>query len=169
MVLGELVVVDAVDDGEVGAVGRGRDDHALGAGGQVGRGLLLRGEDAGALERDVDAELLVRQLRWVLDGGDLERALPTSIVSPETVTSCREAAVHAVEAEEVGIGLDRAEIVDGHDLDVLAARLDDGAQTLRPMRPKPLIATRTAIFFLRYCARRRAACAIASAVMPKCL
>ena len=34
VVLGQLVVVDAVDDGQVGAVGRGRDQHALGAGGR---------------------------------------------------------------------------------------------------------------------------------------
>ena len=32
VILRQLVVVDAVDDGEVGAVGRGRDDDALGAG-----------------------------------------------------------------------------------------------------------------------------------------
>ena len=41
VVLGQLVVVDAVDDGQVGAVGRGRDQHALGAGLEVGRGLVL--------------------------------------------------------------------------------------------------------------------------------
>ncbi len=63
VVLGQLVVVDAVDDGEVGAVGRRRDQHALGAGGQMRRGLVLGGEDAGAFERDVDAEVLPRQLR----------------------------------------------------------------------------------------------------------
>ena len=34
-------VVDAVDDGQVGAFAGGRDDHLLGAGGEVGRGLLL--------------------------------------------------------------------------------------------------------------------------------
>ena len=62
VVLGQLVVVDAVDDGEVGAVGGRRDQHALGAGGQMRRRLVLRGEDAGALEGDVDAQLLPRQL-----------------------------------------------------------------------------------------------------------
>ena len=63
VVLGQLVVVDAIDDGEVGAIGGGRDDDALGAGGQMRRGLVLRGEDAGAFERDVDAQILPRQLR----------------------------------------------------------------------------------------------------------
>ena len=65
VVLGQLVVVDAVDDGEIGAVGRGRDDHPLGAGLEMRRGLLLRGEDAGAFERDIDAESFQRQLRRV--------------------------------------------------------------------------------------------------------
>ena len=37
MVLGQLVVVDAIDHGEVGAVGRRGDQHALGAGLQMRR------------------------------------------------------------------------------------------------------------------------------------
>ena len=41
MVLGQLVVVDAVDDGQVGAVGGRRDEDALGARLEVGRRLLL--------------------------------------------------------------------------------------------------------------------------------
>ena len=67
VVLGQLVVVDAVDDGQVGAVGRRRDEHALGAGGEMRGGLVAGGEDAGAFERDVDAEFLPRQLRRILD------------------------------------------------------------------------------------------------------
>ena len=48
----------------------------------------------------------------------------------------REAAVHGVVAQQVGVGLDRAEIVDGHDLDVLAAGFDDGAQDVAPDAPE---------------------------------
>ena len=66
-VLRQLVVVDAVDDGQVGTVGRRRNDDALGAGGEMRRGLVLGGEDAGAFERDIDVELLPRQLGRVLD------------------------------------------------------------------------------------------------------
>ena len=58
MFLGQHVVIDAVDDGRIGPVGRRRHQHALGAGGKVGRGLVLGGEDAGAFQRDVDAESL---------------------------------------------------------------------------------------------------------------
>ena len=38
----------------------------------------------------------------------------------------------AVVAEKMGVGLDRAEIVDGHHLDIRAARLVDGAQDIAP-------------------------------------
>ena len=36
--------------------------------------------------------------------------------------------MHAVVAQQVRVGLDRAEIVDGDDLDVLALGFSDGAQ-----------------------------------------
>ncbi len=39
-----------------------------------------------------------------------------------------ETPVDAVKTQQVGVGLDRAEIVDGDDLDVLAARFHNGAQ-----------------------------------------
>src|SRR3546814_2787531 len=60
-----LVVVDAVDHGDVGTAGRGRDQHLLGAALQVFAGGLLGGEDAGALQHHVDAQLAPRQLRRV--------------------------------------------------------------------------------------------------------
>ena len=61
MILGERLVVDAVDDGGIGVVGRRRDEDALGARGEMGGGLVLGGEDAGAFQRDVDTEVFPRQ------------------------------------------------------------------------------------------------------------
>ena len=86
MILGQLVVIDAIDHGQVGAVGGRGDQHALGAGGQMQRGLFLGGEDAGAFQRDVDVEFLVRQLGRILDGGDLDGAGADAMMSPSTVT-----------------------------------------------------------------------------------
>ena len=40
----------------------------------------------------------------------------------------REATMHAVEAQQVRVGLDGAEIVDGHDLDVGPTGFDDGPE-----------------------------------------
>jgi hypothetical protein len=67
-----LVVVHAHHDGEVVVLGGGADEHLLGARGEVGRGLLLVGEEAGALEHHVDAELLPGELFRVLSPSDLD-------------------------------------------------------------------------------------------------
>ena len=92
-------------------------------------GLLLGGEDAGALERDVHAQVLVRQLGGVTLGGDLDAAVARHLdVVAVDLHLGRETAVHAVVAQQVGVGLDRAQVVDGDDLDVAAAMLGDGAQ-----------------------------------------
>src|SRR5690606_3422676 len=77
---GQRVVVDAIDNGLLDAVARGRDQHPLGAGGQVGGGLVAGGEQPGALQRDVDVQVLVRQLGRVALGGDLD--LPEADVDP---------------------------------------------------------------------------------------
>ncbi len=44
--------------------------------------------------------------------------------------------MNAVEAQQMGVGLDRAEIVDRDDLDVRAAGFDDGAQDVAPDAPE---------------------------------
>ncbi len=138
MLFGELVVVDAVDDGEVGAVGGRGDDDALGARGQQRCCLIARGEDAGAFERDVDAEILVGQFGRALDRGDLDLAATDADRIAVDGDLVRKAAVHAVEAQQMGVGLDRAEIVDRHHLDVRAARFDDGAQDVAANSPEPV-------------------------------
>src|SRR5690606_12739838 len=95
----------------------------------MGRGLLLGSEDAGAFEHDVDAELLVRELARILDRRDLELLPVGRDHVALDLDLVRELAVHAVVAQQVGIGLDRTEIVDGDDLDIIVAvALDDGAQ-----------------------------------------
>jgi len=56
-----------------------------------------------------------------------------------------ETAMDGIEAQQVGIGLDRGEIVDRHHLDVLAAGLDDGPQDIAADAAKPVMATLTDI------------------------
>src|SRR5437899_1659830 len=113
---------------ETFAVGRGRDDHPLGAGLQVGGRLVPRGEEAGALQGNVDAQGLVGQLGGVADGGDLDRPQAHVDRVAVDVDEAGEAAVDAVVAQEVGVGLDGAQVVDRHHLDVAAGVLDDRAQ-----------------------------------------
>ena len=125
---GQGVVVDLVDDGLVGVVAGRADQDPLGAGRQVGAGLVLGGEDAGALEGDVHLQLGVRQVGGVALGRDLD--LARADIDPILARGHRagEAAVDRIVAEQVGVGLDRTQIVDRHNLDIRAARFDDGAQ-----------------------------------------
>jgi hypothetical protein len=138
MILADLVVVDSIDDGDVGAVGGRRDENALGAGRKMRRGLFLRGEDAGALHRDIDVELLVRKLGRVLDRRHLDRAAADIHRVAGDFDLVREAAVHRVEAQEMRVGLDRREVVDGDDFDILAAGFDNGAQDVAPNAPETI-------------------------------
>ena len=61
-------------------------------------------------------------------GGDLDGAVADVDRVALDLDLAGKAAVHAVEAQQMGVGLDRTEIVDGDDLDVLAAGFGDGAQ-----------------------------------------
>ncbi|MCY1298930.1 hypothetical protein D9M70_484390 [compost metagenome] len=129
VVLGQLVMVDAVDDRQVSAVGRSRNDDALGAGGQVRCSLVAGGEDAGALHRDVDAEFLVRKRCRILDRRDLDRlAAADGDRIAFDLHLGRETTVDGVIAQQVGVGFNGAEIVDGNDFDVGAAGFDDRAE-----------------------------------------
>ena len=49
-----------------------------------------------------------------------------------------EAAVHRVEAQEMSIGLDRAEIIDGDHNDVLTLAFHDGAQHVAANAAEPI-------------------------------
>ena len=46
--------------------------------------------------------------------------------------------MHGVEAQQMRVGLDRAEIVDADDLDILAAGLGDGPQDVAADAAKPV-------------------------------
>ena len=102
------------------------------------RGFILGGENAGAFERDVDAERLVRQLRRVLDRGDLDRPHATIDAVAGDLHFAREAAMHRVEAQQMRIGLDRSQVVDRHDLDILPLGFHNRAQDVAPDAAEPV-------------------------------
>ena len=103
------------------------------------RGLVLRGEDAGAFERDVDAE---RPCHGSCAGSLIAVTLIGAVAATDGVALDRhlagKAAVHAVVAQQMRVGLDRREIVDGDDFDVVAAGFDDGAQDIAADAAKPV-------------------------------
>ena len=110
-------VVDAHADGEIGALGGCGDDHFLRAGLEVLRRLVAIGEEAAALEDEVDAELLPREPGGIPLGEDAH--LPP--VDDEGVALgadvAREHPVHGIELEEVGERLRVGDVVDGDELE----------------------------------------------------
>ena len=139
-----LVVVDADDDREVLALGGGGDDDLLGAGRDVGLGLVGVGEEAGGLEHVLDAEVLPGELRRVLDGEDLDLAArPRGSSSPSAFTSSGR--LPRIESyfrrwASVGASVMSFTATNSSSLSWRAVR-----RMLRPMRPKPLMPTRIAM------------------------
>lgn len=128
IVLGQRIVVHTIDDGLVGTCGRSRDENALGAGFEMKGGLFTRGEDAGAFHHDVDVEIAPGEVLGVALGENLE-AVAAFDLDGVAINGdfLGEAAVDGIEAHQVCVGFDRAEIVDRDHVDVLATRFVDRA------------------------------------------
>src|SRR5262249_10746702 len=120
------------------AVGGRIDDDALGAGGKMRGGLVLRREDARALERNIDAEILPGQRCRILDGAHPDQA----VTDADRVALDRhlawKATVHGIETQEMCIGLDRSEVVDAHNLDVATPRFGNSAQHVATDATEPV-------------------------------
>ena len=142
----EGVVVDTHHEGAVDIGRRGGDDDPLGAGVDVGDCLFAVGEDAGRLDHDVDAQLTPGERLGSLSENTLKLCGPTAIVSSETLTS-------SLSGPKVESYLSRWALPAGAARSLTAtssmsAPLASAARKkLRPIRPKPLIPTRTAIAF----------------------
>src|SRR5262249_60646611 len=105
---------------------------------KVRGGLLPRRENARALERDVDAELSPRERCRVLDRSHLDRAVADVDRVALDRDLARKAAVHGIEAQQMGVGLDRGEIVDADELDVVTPRFGNGAQHVATDAAEPV-------------------------------
>jgi len=105
---------------------------------QVQGGLVAGGEDAGALHRDVDAQIAPRKRLGVTLGGHLDGT--GAHVDGVAVDGDlrREMPVHGIVPQQVGIGFHRAEVGHGDHLDVGPTRLDDGAQHVAADAAKPV-------------------------------
>jgi hypothetical protein len=94
------------------------------------RGFVLRGEEPGAFQRDVYAEVFPRQLRRVLERGDLDRAVAATDGVALDRDLAGEAAVHGIEAEQMRVGFDRREVVDRDDFDIVTFGFHRGTQDI---------------------------------------
>ena len=120
---GQLVMIDAKNNGLVGILGRGRTEHALGAALDMRHRRRLVVELAGAFHNQINAHRLPGQLRGVAIG-DFPDAAETGI-EPVLAHFDRAGitAVNAVIGQKVGIGFRRRAVIDCHDLDFAPALL----------------------------------------------
>ena len=120
VVLGRVVttLVHTKDDRDVLAFGGSADDDLPGTGVDVGAGLCGVGEDARALEDDVDAKVTPRQGGRVALREDLDLAAidDDRRVAGPNVTGV--GAVRRVALEQQRVHLGVYEVVDGDDLDL---------------------------------------------------
>src|SRR5262249_3243448 len=141
-------------------------------------------------------EVLPGKLCRILDGRDLDLAVAEIEAVACDLHGARKAPVNGIEAQQMGVGLDRREVVDGDDLDVVTAGFRNGPHDVaadaaepvdgnayrhcylpsRPARPataSPLapddrkVVTRGRGSAQAWPSLASAACATAPAVMPK--
>ncbi len=134
-----LVVVDAEHEGEILSFGRRADDDFLRARVDVGLGFLFVGEEARALEHDVDAERLPGKVFRIFDGEDLDVLIAHGDGRLFRADLGRlERAVDAVVLEKVGEGFRVGEVVDGDDFDVGHLSFDERAQDAATDSPETI-------------------------------
>ena len=122
-----VAVVHADDDGEVLVAGGRRDQHLAGAGPEVGDGVVAVGEPAGGLDHDVDVEGVPGAEERVRLGRDPHRLTVESYLNRWAQSS----------------GLARTELTTTTSIPGAARAI--WRITCRPIRPKPLMATRTPV------------------------
>ena len=117
------VVVDAEDDRGVELVlGRGGEDHALGAGVDMLLESGLVGEDAGRFQGDLALELLPGEVGGIALGRDLDVLAVDHEAALGDLDRSLELAVDAVVLEQQGEVLGVREVVDRDDLELLGRR-----------------------------------------------
>ena len=121
----QLAVIDAINDGQVDALCRRRDQHPLRARGDMRFAAGAVGEEAGAFERDVDAVGLMRQLGGILLRGHLDALAVDDDVAAVGRDFARVLAVHAVAREQPGVGLGIRKVVHADQFEPAIRALED--------------------------------------------
>ena len=132
----QSVVVHTKHNRLVRAACRSRDKHLLGAVLKMHRRLFAGGEDPGTFKRNVD--VTPRQFLRIANGGHLDRASTDVDRLAVDLDLCGEAAMNAVELKEMRVRLDRAEIVDGDNLDVGSTRFNNAPQNVPTDATEPV-------------------------------
>ena len=169
---GQPVVIDAVDDGEVDALGGGGYEDFLRASSEMGSGLVAVREEAGAFQRDVDAVGAVGQAGRIALGGNLDAAAVDDQVGAVGADFAGPGAVNQVALEQQRVEFGIGEVVDRHQLEPAILLFEDGTGDEAADPPKPIdrnsghsIGSFTATCF---CNLSKILGTIASTVNPKC-
>jgi len=134
----EGVVVHAIDDGLHVVAGRLADDHLLGAALDVQAGLFGRGEETGALHDHVNPEFAPGQLGRVAVGQHANLVAVDDHVIAFHFHGAGEAAMRGVVARQVGVGVNRTQVVDRDDLHVFATAFIERTQHIAPDSSVPV-------------------------------
>ena len=124
---GQLVVIDAVDDRQVDALGGRRDQDFLRAGSKMGAGLVTIREEAGAFQREIDPVGAVGQLAGIALGGDLDPPAVDDQVVAVGADLAGLGAVDRVALEQQRVGFGVGEVVDRDQLEAAVRLLEHGA------------------------------------------
>ncbi len=92
------------------------------------RGLVLGREKTRAFQRDVDVQRLVRQLGRIAHRGHLHLVAGRDDVIAVDGHIGGKAAMYRIVAQQMRVGLDRAQVVGRHHFDVAPPALHDGAE-----------------------------------------
>ncbi len=120
-------MVDPVDDSQVDALGRRRDQDAFGARVEMLLGRFAICEKTGAFKGYVDLVLAVRQVRRVAFGSDLDALAVDDEIVALGADRARIGAVDRVALEQQSVGFGVREIVDRHQLQPAVAPFEDRA------------------------------------------
>ncbi len=114
-------MIDAIDDGLVGILGRRRAQHAFGARLDMGHRGLFRVEGTGALHDDINAHITPGQLGRIAVGNflDLAEAGIDPVIANLDLAGI--ATMDTVIGQEVSIGFGRRTVIDRDDLDLVPA------------------------------------------------
>ena len=175
MLLGELVVVDAVNDRDVGAVGRAETITFLAPAVRCAEAFSLLVKMPVHSSTMSTPRSLCGSSAGFLTAVTLNGLPPTEIVSPGRPRRVGTSRAHCRSAAGAHWFRPVPQIVDRNHLDIGAAGLDDGAQNIPPDAAKAIVATRTAMIGSRKrTVRRSYNCAVTASatplgVMPKIL
>ena len=119
----ELFVIDAIHDGRIGTIGRGRHDHQPGTRFEVKGSLRPVGEEAGRLNYHVNAELGPWKILRIALLEHRERVSADLDAALGGLDRVRQHTEHRVVLEQVRHRVERPEVVHRHEVDVRAALL----------------------------------------------